>query len=410
MGSPLDDDFIEVSCGSLIGRLHRERFICPGINRECIEHEGRFVTPKAFYIMGDKASLKDWKNAIRINGKKIRKYIDSGELDFYNHKDLCTGKCKSRAPAKSTIHIDAATGIPYVAGVSKINEHTYSSLPDHSIKNMMAGDMSAEYAQYENDSVKKENDEDEDVKPNVEQLNHMLLLNLQQAESKAKENGGVKPMNCFTVQNVTVAENELNGLDDDQMFWKAIVELGLIDEFFREIKSSLDILKNSMIKNFVPLADAKHASCIVNELGLRVKLDYRLSAHKTEFDRQQERLEREMQELKKRVAEYEHKKQALKRKSDCFEQLMHKKGMRDRSDFDSINSSQESLARASPVLTSQTRFSPAVDSPLCSPCPSESFESSTDTHSPTMSQESFGNISQGSSGNPSSESASLALR
>ena len=37
------------------------------------------------------------------------------------------------------------------------------------------------------------------------------------------------------------------------MFWRAIVQLGLIDEFFREIKSKLDVLKVSMIKNFVPL-------------------------------------------------------------------------------------------------------------------------------------------------------------
>lgn len=36
------------------------------------------------------------------------------------------------------------------------------------------------------------------------------------------------------------------------MFWKAIVELGLIDEFFREIKSKLDVLKHNLIKNYVP--------------------------------------------------------------------------------------------------------------------------------------------------------------
>lgn len=37
------------------------------------------------------------------------------------------------------------------------------------------------------------------------------------------------------------------------MFWKGIVELGLADSFFREIKTSIDNLKNSMIKNYVPL-------------------------------------------------------------------------------------------------------------------------------------------------------------
>lgn len=71
---PLDqtEDTIDITCGVLNAKLHRERFICPGINRECIEYEGQLITPKTFYVMADKGSLKDWKNAIRINGKKIR--------------------------------------------------------------------------------------------------------------------------------------------------------------------------------------------------------------------------------------------------------------------------------------------------------------------------------------------------
>jgi hypothetical protein len=40
---------------------------------------------------------------------------------------------------------------------------------------------------------------------------------------------------------------------EDAMFWRAIVQLGLIDEFFREVKSKLDVLKASMIKNYVPV-------------------------------------------------------------------------------------------------------------------------------------------------------------
>ena len=45
---------------------------------------------------------------------------------------------------------------------------------------------------------------------------------------------------------------------EDKMFWKAIVELGLVDEFFREIKSKLDGLKHSMIKNYVPIDGKTH--------------------------------------------------------------------------------------------------------------------------------------------------------
>lgn len=43
------------------------------------------------------------------------------------------------------------------------------------------------------------------------------------------------------------------------------------------------------------LIDAKKASRIVNELGMRSKLDMRLCAHKFEFDRQRDKLEKEME-------------------------------------------------------------------------------------------------------------------
>ena len=77
----LNKAIIDVTSGTLSAKLHRERFICPGINRECIEFNDMFITPKTFYHLADKASLKDWKNAIRINGKKIR-YVN---LTFHSN-------------------------------------------------------------------------------------------------------------------------------------------------------------------------------------------------------------------------------------------------------------------------------------------------------------------------------------
>ena len=63
-----------------------------------------------------------------------RWYIETGELDFYNHSELCTGRCKGRIPNKTaaemvTMKRDPS---PMVSGVSNINEQTYTSLPDHS--------------------------------------------------------------------------------------------------------------------------------------------------------------------------------------------------------------------------------------------------------------------------------------
>lgn len=70
---PEPGEVLHIKCGQVVAKLHMDRFICPGIHQECIEVEdGVFVTPKLFAVMGEKEKLKDWKNAIRLNGKSIR--------------------------------------------------------------------------------------------------------------------------------------------------------------------------------------------------------------------------------------------------------------------------------------------------------------------------------------------------
>ena len=66
-----------------------------------------------------------------------RWYIESGALDFFNHSELCTGRCKGRIPGKFGNSSPFPVAIrksasPVVSQVSKINEDTYTSLPDHS--------------------------------------------------------------------------------------------------------------------------------------------------------------------------------------------------------------------------------------------------------------------------------------
>lgn len=368
--SPMfDEPVIDITSGNLSAQLHRERFICPGINRECIEFNGMFVTPKTFYHLADKASLKDWKNAIRINGKKIRWYIESGELDFYNHSELCTGRCKGRIPGKHSTPVPVSMrrcASPVVTEVSKIKEQTYSSLPDHS-EEKWKRDIEATAGFKFFDEL---NEEQSDVKPTPDQLNHMMLLNL-----VPERNGEDEAEPTYDIKESIGSQEDDSCKDDDKLFWKAIVELGLVDEFFREIKSKLDVLKHSMIKNYVPLEDAKRASVIINELGMRDKLDLRLCAHKHAFDRQRFKLDREMEELKKKVNEYEHKQDILKRKSDCFEQLISKKPKLE----DSSTRQKHVSPIKSELLNSPDNYS--VPSPTnsrtstCSPGPSASQES-----------------------------------
>ncbi|EFO99007.1 hypothetical protein CRE_07857 [Caenorhabditis remanei] len=89
---------VEVKCGNLIGVLHTELFICPGIREACIEIPDclHFLTPVEFTIKAEKSKQKDWKGAIKHNGKMLRTLMEFKQLDFYNHHTTCSFKCHSR--------------------------------------------------------------------------------------------------------------------------------------------------------------------------------------------------------------------------------------------------------------------------------------------------------------------------
>lgn len=287
---------ITVTCGNLVGKLHMDKFICPGIHRECIEFEGRLISPKHFSVMGEKEKLKDWKNAVRMNGIQLRKYIESGQLDFTNHQELCTGRCVPRAPLKTMVFDDgsvapissllAGTGI-----IVKDNNYVYDNEESNIINTEASGSQHMYISQYYN---RDEWNNNHDIKPNVEVIH----------------------------KTITLDNSEEPQPDESQLFWKGIIELGLADEIFREIKTTLDNLKVNLIRNNCQLDEVRKVSRVVNELGLSAKLKYRLAAHKTDMEKQKDKLDKEMEELRRRVAEAEHKKELLKRKSQCFDHLL----------------------------------------------------------------------------------------
>ncbi|XP_067665632.1 uncharacterized protein [Haliotis asinina] len=302
---------IKITCGSVMGHLHKNKFYCPGIHRECIEFQGQFITPKVFSVMGDKEKLKDWKNAIRINGIQVRKYIESSTLDFYRHDEFCTGRCIARSPVNRNSVISPPALIPKVEFVSSINEHTYCHLPDDS-ESRLANIPTIEM---------KGIPEPVDVKPNVALLQSLLEKpiatstevlppDVAAAFSKAKEID-IEPL-----------EVDVESAEEDRQFWIGIMELGLLEHFFREIKITLDVFKSDLVTHQVRASDAVRVSNIVRTLGLMKKLKERLSAFKSDMDQQQAKIDKEMEALKQKVTQFELRKQALKRKSEKFEYLM----------------------------------------------------------------------------------------
>ncbi|XP_034029029.1 glucocorticoid modulatory element-binding protein 2 [Thalassophryne amazonica] len=89
------DVFYPITCGDSKATLVWKKFVCPGINVKCVQFCEQLISPKEFVCLAGKSTLKDWKRAIRLNGTMLRKIMDSGELDFYQHSKVCSNTCRS---------------------------------------------------------------------------------------------------------------------------------------------------------------------------------------------------------------------------------------------------------------------------------------------------------------------------
>ncbi|CAD6184429.1 unnamed protein product [Caenorhabditis auriculariae] len=88
---------LPVSCGTIVGFLKTRDFLCPGINSRCILINNEQISPKEFTMLAMKDRQKDWKSAIRINGKSsLRAHMEANTIDFFDHEAQCNGRCFSR--------------------------------------------------------------------------------------------------------------------------------------------------------------------------------------------------------------------------------------------------------------------------------------------------------------------------
>ncbi|KAJ3598598.1 hypothetical protein NHX12_002104 [Muraenolepis orangiensis] len=84
-----------ITCGDSKAVLLFKKFVCPGINVRCVKFHEQLISPKQFVHLAGKATLKDWKRAIRLGGVMLRKMMDSGQIDFHQHDTVCTNTCRS---------------------------------------------------------------------------------------------------------------------------------------------------------------------------------------------------------------------------------------------------------------------------------------------------------------------------
>ncbi|CAI5663326.1 unnamed protein product [Oreochromis niloticus] len=80
--SKADGDEVEygypITCGDSRAVLLFKKFVCPGINVRCVKFNDELISPKQFVHLAGKATLKDWKRAIRLGGVMLRTRLPPG--------------------------------------------------------------------------------------------------------------------------------------------------------------------------------------------------------------------------------------------------------------------------------------------------------------------------------------------
>uniref|UniRef100_A0A1I7ZK74 SAND domain-containing protein n=1 Tax=Steinernema glaseri TaxID=37863 RepID=A0A1I7ZK74_9BILA len=131
----VDDDIkdakiIEVRCGMLTGKMHLDKFVCPGIHQNCIEHEGQMISPKMFTVFAQKDKQKDWKGSIRIGRTNLRSLMEMKTFDFFEHEKRCSLKCQSRNYISARLN-NANSTPPSATPIQRISFSSSSEAGEH---------------------------------------------------------------------------------------------------------------------------------------------------------------------------------------------------------------------------------------------------------------------------------------
>ncbi|KAJ8359238.1 hypothetical protein SKAU_G00157630 [Synaphobranchus kaupii] len=251
-----------ITCGDSKAALIWKKFVCPGINIKCVQYNEHLISPKEFVHLAGKSTLKDWKRAIRLNGIMLRKIMDSGELDFYQHSKVCSNTCRS-------------TKIDLVG-----NRTSFSS------------QQSTEFIP---------------VTP-----------------SSADVNGSPAIFTVETTEESTEWVTTIG--EDTVTFWRGLKDAGLleevVEEFQKEVKETLKGLQDRIQQPPLQVNDAVLLNNIVQNFGMLDLVKKVLASHKSQMDRYREQYTRSLVALEQQCDEHRKRAKELKSKSQHLNNVL----------------------------------------------------------------------------------------
>uniref|UniRef100_A0A8B9S310 Glucocorticoid modulatory element binding protein 2 n=1 Tax=Apteryx owenii TaxID=8824 RepID=A0A8B9S310_APTOW len=263
-----DEDSLEaeivypITCGDSKANLIWRKFVCPGINVKCVQFNDHLISPKEFVHLAGKSTLKDWKRAIRMNGIMLRKIMDSGELDFYQHAKVCSNTCRSTK-------IDL-TG----ARVSLTSQTSTEYIP---------------------------------LTP-----------------ASADVNGSPATITIETCEDASDWTTSVG--DDAFAFWRGLKDAGVLEEVIHEFHQELvDTIKGLQERAQDPplqLSDAVLLNNIVQNFGMLDLVKKVLASHKCQMDRSREQYTRDLAALEQQCDEHRKRAKELKHKSQHLNNVL----------------------------------------------------------------------------------------
>ncbi|KAJ8260069.1 hypothetical protein GJAV_G00176720 [Gymnothorax javanicus] len=251
-----------ITCGDSKAALLWKKFVCPGINIKCVQYNEHLISPKEFVHLAGKSTLKDWKRAIRLNGIMLRKIMDSGELDFYQHSKVCSNTCRS-------------TKIDLVG-----NRTSFSS----------------------------------------QQSTECIPA----TPSSADVNGSPATFSVETAVESTEWVTTIG--EDTVTFWQGLKDAGLVEdvvvEFQKEVKETLKGLQDRILQPPLQVNDAVLLNNIVQNFGMLDLVKKVLASHKSQMDRYREQYTRSLVALEQQCDEHRKRAKELKSKSQHLNNVL----------------------------------------------------------------------------------------
>ncbi|KAF6108932.1 glucocorticoid modulatory element binding protein 1 [Phyllostomus discolor] len=267
-----------ITCGESKAILLWKKFVCPGINVKCVKFNDQLISPKHFVHLAGKSTLKDWKRAIRLGGIMLRKMMDSGQIDFYQHDKVCSNTCRS---TKFDLLISSARA-PVPGQQTSVVQTPTSA--DGNITQIAISEESMEEAGLEWNSA------------------------LTAAVTMATEEGVKKD------------SEEIS--EDTLMFWKGIADVGLMEEVVcniqKEIEELLRGVQQRLIQAPFQVTDAAVLNNVAHTFGLMDTVKKVLDNRRNQIEQGEEQflytltdLERQLEEQKKQAQDHRLKSQTV---------------------------------------------------------------------------------------------------